>query len=329
MKKCFFQTLNFHNKDIALYTPKISVIIPIFNCENSIRFSISSIQNQRLKEIEIILVNDFSVDKSKYIIENIKKSDQRIVLINNNKNMGTLYSRNIGALLAKGKYIFALDHDDIFLNELLVYKIFNIAENNGYDIIGFKTIYINKNLIYDEPFIKNKNDKVIIQPKLKFFPLTNKDIHIWGKCIKNEIYKKAISLMGKERSTTYLCYSEDEVILFMLFSVAQIYRFIPIFGLFHFVSRGSASFKLSRNHKLFARIFYIELLFDLTDNNFFEKHFAINIAIGLCKSIKKNPILIKKNKEYFKKLLWKIINYTYISEKNKNYLKKIFYEIFY
>ena len=58
--------------------------------------------------------------------------------------MGTLYSRNIGVLYAKGKYIFALDNDDIFLTDNIILKIHKIAKKKKYDIIGFNAIYTNK-----------------------------------------------------------------------------------------------------------------------------------------------------------------------------------------
>ena len=325
MNKCF-GTTSFNNNIFFKNETKISVIIPIFNCENSIKFSVSSIQNQRLKEIEIILVNDFSEDKSKYIIENLRMHDKRIILINNNKNMGTLYSRNIGALLARGKYIFALDHDDMFLDDHIIYKMYKIAEMKDYDIIGFKTLYLNKGNYYDEPYITNKNDKVTMQPKLKFLSFSNKDCHIWAKCIKKEIYKKAISLMGVKRSTTYLCYGEDDVIVYMLFSTAKIFRFIPVYGLLHFVSEQTASFKLSEKHKLFSKIFFLELVFELTDNNFMEKKYVFLAA----KSIKlyieqKNLNFDETNKNYLKKVIKKIINCNYISVENKEFITKLIY----
>ena len=120
--------------------PKISAIIPVFNCEKTIKASLASIQNQKLKEIEIILVNDYSLDSSKEIIEHIQKEDPRIVIINNNKNMGTLYSRNIGAFFANGKYLLTLDNDDMFLDETIFLRLYNKAKKYDYDIIGFKAI---------------------------------------------------------------------------------------------------------------------------------------------------------------------------------------------
>ena len=65
-------------------------------------------------DIEIILVNDVSTDNTLKITEELQKEDPRIEIINNDKNMGIIYSKCIGVLHAKGKYIVPLDHDDFF-----------------------------------------------------------------------------------------------------------------------------------------------------------------------------------------------------------------------
>ena len=191
LNECFEINNNIRNKSINR-DPKISIIIPVFNCENSINFSINSIRNQKFEDIEILLVNDFSKDNSKYIIENLQKKDPRIKIINNNKNMGTLYSRNIGVIHSKGKYIFALDNDDMYLNRNIFSKMYKTAEKYNYDIIGFNSIYSYNynskiNNMFIDPFITDKTDKIIYQPNLKFLSITNNDVHIWGKCIKSEI----------------------------------------------------------------------------------------------------------------------------------------------
>ena len=60
--------------------PKVTVIIPVYNCQNSIKQAIRSIQNQKMINIEIMLVNDKSNDDSIKIIQNIQKTDRRIKL---------------------------------------------------------------------------------------------------------------------------------------------------------------------------------------------------------------------------------------------------------
>ena len=140
-KFSIFSVFNF-NLNKLKKNPKISVIIPVYNCQNSIELSISSIINQNMKDYEIILINDYSNDNTSIIINKLKNFDNRIKIINNQKNMGTLYSRCIGVLNSKGKYIFALDNDDIFLDEDILETIYNIAEKDFYDIVEFKSFTI-------------------------------------------------------------------------------------------------------------------------------------------------------------------------------------------
>ena len=97
--------------------PKISVTIPIYNAENYLYYSLRSIQNQKLKEIEIILIDDCSTDNSVKIIEEYMKEDPRIRLIKNEKNRRILYSKSIAALNANGEYITQIDQDDILIRD--------------------------------------------------------------------------------------------------------------------------------------------------------------------------------------------------------------------
>ena len=92
--------------------PKISIFIPIYNKERYIKRCIESIQNQTLKNIEIIAVNDYSNDSSLDIIKECSKNDSRIKIVNNDKNYGLLYSRAMGILNSTGEYLMNLDPDD-------------------------------------------------------------------------------------------------------------------------------------------------------------------------------------------------------------------------
>ena len=105
------------DKLLLLSNPKISVTIPIYNAENYLYYSLRSIQNQKLKEIEIILIDDCSTDNSVKIIEEYMKEDPRIRLIKNEKNRRILYSKSIAALNANGEYITQIDQDDILIRD--------------------------------------------------------------------------------------------------------------------------------------------------------------------------------------------------------------------
>ena len=99
--------------------PKISIVSPVFNRGKYILRFIKSIQNQFFNDIEILFVDDFSNDNTTKIIENFKKTDERIILIKNKKNKGTLISRNNGALKSRGEYLIFPDPDDILSEDIL------------------------------------------------------------------------------------------------------------------------------------------------------------------------------------------------------------------
>ena len=132
--------------------------------------------------------------------------------------MGTLYSRSIGVLAAKWKYIFPLDIDDMFLDKDVFET--NIAESGSLDIIEFKGIEsvrgfsdILRNQIKDISFSNKKLNLVMHQPELGNYPIRSSrnldgyyiyDAYIWGKCIRTEIYQRAINNLGEEKYSRFI-----------------------------------------------------------------------------------------------------------------------------
>lgn len=115
----------------------VSVIIPVFNTENYIDECIQSIINQtyNFNKIQIILINDGSVDNSYNICLEYKEKYKNIVLINK-KNSGVSDSRNQGIKIASGKYIMILDSDDYISNNC-IQELVNFMENNDVDISAY------------------------------------------------------------------------------------------------------------------------------------------------------------------------------------------------
>ena len=97
---------------MKIQKPKVSVFLPIYNKELYLNRSINSIQNQNLKEIEIVAVNDGSTDYSLKILKQLSKNDKRMKIINNDRNHGLLYSRAMGIINSSGEYLMNLDPDD-------------------------------------------------------------------------------------------------------------------------------------------------------------------------------------------------------------------------
>ena len=85
--------------------PKITVVIPCYNCQNYILSCVRSIQNQNFYNFEIIIADDASNNDTILYLEKLQKEEQRIKIIRNKNNMGTLYTRSIGTLSSDGIYI--------------------------------------------------------------------------------------------------------------------------------------------------------------------------------------------------------------------------------
>lgn len=131
-QKIIRYTLGKENDGITL---KVSVIIPVYNVEKYLRETMEGVLSQTLSEIEVICINDGSVDQSKSIIEEYQKKDNRIILINK-ENEGQAIARNIGIQKAKGKYIYFMDSDDLIASDCLE-KLYDCAEKNHLDLLLF------------------------------------------------------------------------------------------------------------------------------------------------------------------------------------------------
>lgn len=142
------------------YTPKVSVIMPVYNVENYLRQCLDSVINQTLREIEIICVDDGSSDNSLKILLEYAAKDKRITVIKQN-NLYAGVARNAGIAVAKGEYLSFLDSDDFFeLNMLeeaykaikkekseIVFYLYTAYDNDTQqpvEVRGIKKKYIEK-----------------------------------------------------------------------------------------------------------------------------------------------------------------------------------------
>jgi len=116
---------------IAEDTDLISVYIITHNRFRLLKRSLESVRNQLYKNLEIIVVDDFSRDETSQYVKQKCNEDKRIIYVRNEKNMGACYSRNIAIQMAKGKYITGLDDDDYFLPERVLDFHNNADKING------------------------------------------------------------------------------------------------------------------------------------------------------------------------------------------------------
>ncbi len=124
-------------------TPKISVILPVFNGEKYLRESIQSVLDQTFTDFELIVINDGSTDESLNITRSF--GDKRILILDQ-KNQGLTASLNRGISESKGKYIARIDADDVWIDKNKLKKQFEFLEKNmSYSLLGTNAHFVNVN----------------------------------------------------------------------------------------------------------------------------------------------------------------------------------------
>ena len=251
--------------------------MPIYNGGKYLYYSLRSIQNQKLKEIEIILIDDYSTDDSLNIIRKYMDEDPRIKLIKNRKNRKILYSKSIGALNSNGKYIIELDQDDMFIRNDVFNILYYEAELNNLDLVQIRDI-INKDLNFKYHMQVNKNRHLIYpqktnyksQPTLKLKMFIENNIYLlWGLLIKSDLYKKVIYHLWPVIMNYQLIFHEDYTISFMLIIYAKRYKYLNKFAILHLDHNNSASNNYTEN-----KDYYLSVLF--VSNIIYEYHLKDN-----------------------------------------------------
>ena len=337
--KCLEHKL-IHNitKNISVENPEVTAVIPVYNSKNYINRCIKSIQNQNMSNIEIILVNDFSTDDTLNYTLSLQEEDPRIKIINNKKNMGILYSRSVGALSAKGKYIFPIDNDDMFLGEELFSSITYIADKGNFDIVEFKGMQTRQkgnkviNEVGDTNWGNHKLNLVMFQPELGDYPLRASkkigdydkyDVYLWNKCIRTKIYQKALNKMGEDRYSRFMLAHEDVVAVFFLFNTAQSFKFVGKYGIFHIQGDGTAFGKTKPIVHDLKHIYLLDVVLEFSQNTNEHRKLIPNLLIKVLKLKYLNEIVKSQyNNKLIKSILDKVLKSDNYSGFYKNEIIK-------
>ena len=322
---CLKSKLENNIKYPLVKNPLISVIIPIYNGGQYLYYSLRSVQNQKMKNLEIILIDDKSNDNTLNIIKTYMEEDERIRLIKNNQNRKILYSKSIGALNSKGKYIIELDQDDMFIRNDCFDILFSEAEKNNLDLVhirdfsktSFKFDYITKVNLVNQHLIYPQKTNFKQQPSLKDKIYIENNIYLlWGLLIRSDIYKKAIYHLWPIIMNYQLTFHEDYAVSFMLIILAKRYKYLNKFGLLHVVH-----LKQTSNNYKDDKKYYLSVLF--VSNIIYEYHIKDNPKdIGILK----NYILLfidcfRYGKKFFPYLFQYIYNIILNNEYLSNYIK--------
>lgn len=241
---------------------KVSIIVPVYNVEPYIRQCLDSLVNQTLREIEIILINDCSPDNCGTICTNYAAKDERIIVINNNINMGQGESSNIGIRLARGEYIGFVDADD-WVDLGFFKELHDSAVQNNADVAKAGRISI---LEGNNERLKKKGENRKIKKRIKqnipvFLTFTYQHT--------TAIYKKDLLVKNKIYYPDILN-AQDNVFLLKVGYFAQ--SVVPVSNTYYYYRRRSGSASSSKNRDYFdSMIKFLELSLVFINTHEMEK----------------------------------------------------------
>lgn len=162
--------------------PLVSIIIPTYNKEEYIKKALESVLNQTYKEIEVIVIDDGSIDNTQEIVKSFNNT--RIIYIWQ-ENKGAAAARNTGIKKAQGKYIAFLDSDDLWLKEKLEKQVRFLEENPEMGLLGTGCYQINyKREIMGKKIFPTKN-KVLQGILIKYNPFIQSSV-----MVRKEVFDK-------------------------------------------------------------------------------------------------------------------------------------------
>jgi glycosyltransferase involved in cell wall biosynthesis len=200
-------------------------MIPSYQRERYLRRAIASALNQTLQDIEVLVVDDRSSDRSPAIVESLMAKEPRLKLIRHANNAGTHAARITGVLHSHGHYLLSLDADDeIFpfiaedaLHYALLHKV-DLVEFHVMEVISGRA----KQFSYcNPPVVKGDADTL-----LTLFRTQNLNWNIWKRLIRREVYLKAINILTPKVRSKRIIYAEDKLHFGLVCLVANGFYFL-------------------------------------------------------------------------------------------------------
>ena len=322
--------------------PDISVILTMNNQAHCIHKALRSIQNQSLKNLEIIVSIDCSTDNSTETISSFMKEDERIIMISHDTKEGTMKNRIDGIRKAKGKYITIIDGDDALIHKDILKNALHIANLGNIDIVEFQGNLYQKGKLTN--FVHHHQiNRIIRQPELrtKFF-LINEELDywrpivcrtIWGKIIKNEVLQKTIETIGPEYADDYILVYEDTIMQVTLYQIAQSYYLLKQPGYYYsrdeFYNRNPPipNRKCKERQNVIRGVDslkFINYLYDKMEDNAIERQTLYHEIISINSyDFSKFSKTINHHYDMFYRVIDKLVVNKYLTEKEKEKLKII------
>ena len=219
-----------------LQTPKISVLVAVYNVSRYLNECLDSLKNQTLKEAEFILVDDCSTDNSLEICNHYAESDSRFKIIRHTENKGLLLVRKTGIQNARGKFCIFLDGDDFLYSSDALEFVINTAAREETDLIYFQRVKFSSsslpvNRVFNQEKIRQEESRLTAQEFIDatFSHKQKLNWIITSKCFRREVLERVSTFIPEK----HLVCAEDAFLSFVsgnLIKNAVISKSKPIYA---------------------------------------------------------------------------------------------------
>lgn len=250
-------------------TPKVSILVPIYNVSPFIERCARSLFNQTLTDIEYVFVDDASPDDSieilNRIIDEYPNKKAQIQLIHNQANEGPASSRHTALKIARGQYISFIDSDD-YVDADMIETLYNKAITEDADIVVSDIIleYRTYKVVVEERLSNNPSDH--------FKDMLENEVISSFSC--NKLFRRELIDQPQFTTPPSLIYFEDRYMMIKLFYVAS--KIVKVDQAFyHYVQYNNQAITKNKGQKHFENII---LFWELTDNFLKEKNLYAPVA---------------------------------------------------
>ena len=242
--------------------PKVSVIIPVYNVEQYLRKCLDSVINQTYKNLEIICINDGSLDNCGAILDEYVQKDSRIIVIHQ-KNAGVSDARNKGLRNAQGEYILFVDPDDWCETDLIETAIEGFKDDEIDLVYWGSNIIVEREISDEEFYIHQRANSCYRNGK---YPTTGQLVETLTGRVSNKLFKAEILKNYNIKFPSCKCFED----LFFNLSYYKHTRYI------YFIRKNLDNYLLRKNSAVATMASYnnsnsaIENLFNVFKNIYLE-----------------------------------------------------------
>ncbi|CAL6053625.1 Glycosyl_transferase family 2 protein [Hexamita inflata] len=230
----------------VLANPLISVIIPLYNEPELVQRAILSVQEQSLKDVEIIVVDDCSTNvTAPSMVEAMRKQDPRISLYLLKENSGPFFARIVGIHKSTGSYLMFLDADDYYNDQNILQTAYNTAIAQKADLVHFREQVRDVTgfnpFVWANPVVNSSQNALY---GVKQWALNGQGTALHGKLIQRDVILKGMSKIQEFMGDFFkfkLYYSEDILMMLGIYLYAEKYEPIEDIGYTYNIYESSLS----------------------------------------------------------------------------------------